>query len=91
MEIRKITAEETTGLRQLTLRQHQEGRDLIYKGDHDEETVHFGAFEDNELVGIASVYKEKMKGNDEPESWRLRGMATVESVRNKGYRKRPYE
>lgn len=86
-QIKNITAEETTHLRQLTLRQHQEEKDLIYPGDHDEETLHYGAFEDSELVGIASIYKEKMKDIDEPESWRLRGMATTENVRGKGYGK----
>ncbi|MBK8549747.1 MAG: GNAT family N-acetyltransferase [Ignavibacteria bacterium] len=86
-QIKTITPEETTHLRQLTLRQHQEEKDLIYPGDHDEETMHYGAFEDSELVGIASIYKVKMKDVDEPESWRLRGMATTENVRGKGYGK----
>ena len=87
MTIKTITAAETRNLRQLTLRQHQPAETLVYPGDDDTDTVHFGAFEENVLVGIASVYKDKMKGNDEPESWRLRGMATSETGRGKGYGK----
>lgn len=87
MIIKEINAAETRNLRQLTLRQNQPTETLVYPGDDAEDTIHFGAFIENELVGIASIYKEIMKVNDEPESWRLRGMATVESVRGKGYGK----
>ncbi len=85
MEIKKITSEETTHLRQLTLRQHQNADELIYPGDYDRETVHFGIFIDSQLEGIASLYKEGMKENVTPDSWRLRGMATSEKIRGKGY------
>ena len=85
MEIKKITPEETTHLRQLTLRQHQKAEELIYQGDYDKDTVHFGAFIDSRLEGIASIYKEGMKENSKPDSWRLRGMATSEKIRGKGY------
>jgi predicted GNAT family N-acyltransferase len=87
LEIKPINAEETTHLRQLTLRQHQKAEELIYPGDYDKDTVHFGAFVNNELTGIASIYRESMKGKNEPDSWRLRGMATVAEVRGKGYGK----
>ncbi|MEO8664310.1 MAG: GNAT family N-acetyltransferase [Ignavibacteria bacterium] len=85
MEIKNITPEETTNLRQLTLRQHQKAEELIYDGDHDKDTVHFGAFVDSNLEGIASIYKEGMKEDPKPDSWRLRGMATSERIRGKGY------
>ena len=85
MEIKKITPEETIHLRQLTLRQHQSAEELIYPGDHDIDTVHFGVFIDLQLEGIASIYKEAMKENAKSDSWRLRGMATSEKFRSKGY------
>ena len=87
MKLKIITAKETTGLRQLTLRQNQKADELIYPGDFDQETVHYGAFVNEELVGIASIYLEGLKDNPMPDSWRLRGMATIESVRGKGYGK----
>lgn len=82
--IKEISSAETRNLRQLTLRQHQPADELVYPGDDDETTVHFGAYLSNELVGIASLYKDKMKGNDEPDSWRLRGMATADNARGIG-------
>lgn len=85
--IKIISAGETRNLRQLTLRQHQPAEELVYPGDDAEETVHFGLFCDDELAGIASIYKDKLKGNDETESWRLRGMATSEKFRGKGFGK----
>lgn len=87
MEIKFITAYQTTNLRQLTLRQNQKADELIYPGDFDNDTVHFGAFINSELVGIASIYKEQLKDNNQTQSWRLRGMATTEEVRGKGYGK----
>ncbi len=87
MIIKIINAAGTRNLRQLTLRQHQPAETLVYPGDEDPETVHYGAFEDNELVGIASIYKDGMKDNPEPEAWRLRGMATSEAGRGKGFGK----
>lgn len=84
LEIKRITAGETRKLRQLTLRQHQPPEALIYPDDDGINTIHLGAFIDSELVGIASLYKDKLKGSDEPEAWRLRGMATAESVRGQG-------
>lgn len=83
-EIKEINADDTRNLRQLTLRQHQAVETLIYPGDDADDTIHYGAFIGSELVGIASLYKAKLKDLDEPESWRLRGMATVEKVRGMG-------
>lgn len=83
-EIKIVSAAETRNLRQLTLRQHQAAETLIYPGDDAGDTIHYGAFIDSELVGIASVYKSMLKDFDETESWRLRGMATIERVRGMG-------
>jgi len=82
--IKKISADETRDLRQLTLRPHQKSDQLIYNGDYDPETVHFGLFCNEKLSGIASIYNEPMKGEGNKYSWRLRGMATTEEVRGKG-------
>jgi len=89
--IKKITAAETRSLRQLTLRQHQPAETLVYPGDDDETTVHYGAFDNSELVGISSLYKDRFKEVEEPDSWRLRGMATIEKVRGQGIGKQLME
>ena len=85
--IKEITADETRNMRQLTLRPHQKSDQLIYPGDYDKETVHFGLFYNDKLSGIASIYNEPIKGEDNDYSWRLRGMATTEDVRGKGFGK----
>ncbi|HMR41572.1 MAG TPA: GNAT family N-acetyltransferase [Ignavibacteria bacterium] len=87
MIIKKISAEETRELRQLILRPHQKPEELVYPDDDDHQTVHFGLFENETLSGIASLYKDQYSGIDEPESWRLRGMATIEGSRGKGFGK----
>lgn len=85
--IKVIKAGDTRALRQLILRPHQKPEELIYPGDDDNLTVHFGLFENEKLSGIASLYKDQYSGIPEPESWRLRGMATTEECRGKGYGK----
>ncbi|MBP9191682.1 MAG: GNAT family N-acetyltransferase [Ignavibacteria bacterium] len=87
MVIKTINAEDTRSLRQLILRPHQKPEELIYPGDDDLSTVHFGLFENDILSGIASLYKDQYSGIDEPESWRLRGMATLEECRGMGFGK----
>jgi len=85
--IEEITADETRDLRQLTLRPHQKSDQLIYPGDYDRETVHYGVFYNNKLSGIASIYNESINGEDNKYSWRLRGMATTEDIRGMGFGK----
>lgn len=46
--------------------------------------MHFGAFDGERLVGIASLYREDRPGGP-PGGWRLRGMATEADVRGTGF------
>lgn len=85
--IKRITAEDTRNLRHIILRPHQSPEELIYPGDEDPESVHFGLFCDNKLTGIASVYRQSPAGLNSNDSWRLRGMATAEEVRGMGFGK----
>lgn len=83
--IKKISSEETRNLRHLILRPNQKPEELVYPGDDDFQSVHFGLFTDNELEGIASLYNEPMTGESNDYSWRLRGMATSEKFRGTGF------
>ena len=56
--IKRINADETRGLRKKLLRPTQPNEKLFYYGDDFEDTYHAGAFDDNLLVGIASVCRE---------------------------------
>ena len=83
--IRFIKAEQTFPIRREVLRKNI---DLPYKmdGDLDKETIHLGAFVNDEIVSIVSLIK---KNNDflKGEQFQLRGMATVAKYRGGGYGK----
>jgi len=82
-----ITAKDTIPIRHAVLRPHQTPEDCVYPGDHVDEAFHFGAFEGDELVTIASVYPEVETRYGEVgdrEQYRLRGMATLPEWRGSG-------
>ena len=80
-----MPAEHTRPLRHLVLRPGQPPESTIYPGDDDPDTVHFAAFEDGQLLGVASLYREPRAGaNARAPAWRLRGMATAPHARGRG-------
>ena len=85
IEIQEISAAQTYQMRHSVLRQNQPLSECHYPHDVDESTHHFGAFENNELIAICSVYQqghELIANNDN--CWRIRGMATLEAYRKQG-------
>lgn len=86
IEVKRIGADETRALRHAVLRPDKPIDELVYPGD--DAGVHFGAMLDDEIVGIATIYREAMPDETNAmrgeKSWRLRGMATAESVRRTG-------
>src|SRR5687767_12023781 len=82
--IRPIAPEQMHVLRQRILRAHQTLAEMEYPGDRDADTIHFGAFDGDTLVGIASIYREQWKDDPQPGDWRLRGMAVDDSRRSGG-------
>ena len=85
VNIRFINAEDTYAIRREVLRKNI---DLPYKleGDFDNDTIHLGAYLDEELVSIVTLInrsKEVLKG----EQFQLRGMGTLSEYRGKGYGK----
>lgn len=71
-------------LRQSILRPDRSYEFSIYPADSIPTTLHLGAFLENELVGIASVYLESAPDNPKPNSWRLRDMGVVKGSRHRG-------
>ena len=84
LQIRTATADETRPLRQEVLRPHQQAHELVYPGDEWEDSAHFVAEHDGQVVGIASIYPQDGSGSQSATEWRLRGMATAEPMRGTG-------
>ena len=83
-EVRIITARETLPLRQTVLRPGRPLAAARWPGDDAPATRHFGAFRDERLLGIASLFLATMPGQTEVPAWQLRGMATAPEARGMG-------
>ena len=82
--IRLISAEETYPLRLSVLRAGMAPESAIFPGDNDSGTKHFGAFSDQEIVGVASIYRAPFPEESHREgTWQLRGMAVAQEFRNR--------
>ncbi|MEH7459881.1 GNAT family N-acetyltransferase [Bacillus sp. JJ1127] len=79
--VKRIDASETYALRQKMLRPNQALIDCKYPSDYELHAFHLGAFQNDELISIASFSYEtepSLQGNNH---YRLRGMATVPAFR----------
>lgn len=87
--IRAVTAEATRPLRHKILRPHLPFETTAYPNDYDNDTLHVGAFVNDDLVGIATVFRAPMPVEQDSillnASWQLRGMAVKEKMRGKGF------
>jgi GNAT superfamily N-acetyltransferase len=84
IELRPADLGAVREMRHLLLRPHQRPDELVYEGDDAPDALHIGAFENDRLVGIASITREQPPGAGELGAWRLRGMATLPEVRGHG-------
>jgi GNAT superfamily N-acetyltransferase len=84
-DIRPIRAGDTRPLRHQVLRPHQPPEALVYPGDDHPLALHVGAFDGNDLVGIASVAPEAYGPEPGVAAWRLRGMAILPRAQRRGY------
>ncbi|WP_181349957.1 GNAT family N-acetyltransferase [Thalassobacillus sp. CUG 92003] len=75
IKVRAIDPKDTHKLRQLVLRPNQTIEACEYPGDESPSTFHLGAFENNELIGIASFYFETSDAVEKGNQYRIRGMA----------------
>ena len=89
LAVRPITAAETWPLRQSELRPGRPLAAAQFPGDDLPTTGHFGAFQGDELVGIASVFPAEMPEHPGVSALQLRGMATAPCVRGAGFGRAP--
>ena len=85
MNIRSISAEEAQPLRAAILRPGVPFEESVYPLDYQPESLHVGAFEDHQLVTVASIFHEPPPGDTNPQAWRLRGMVTLPEMQRRGY------
>jgi GNAT superfamily N-acetyltransferase len=83
-EIRPAQIDVVCEVRHLVLRPHQRPEELVFEHDLDEDALHLGAFEDGEAVAVSTITREPPPGEDDPDAWRVRGMATLPEHRGRG-------
>lgn len=83
--VKQINANDTRDIRHKVLRQGHPVESCTFSGDEDEQSFHLGAFENGKLISVASFYFERNDLFDEPNQYRLRGMATLKEHQRKGY------
>ena len=74
---RQITTEEAKAIREHALRP-------TYPLDWHHDSFHIGAFDEDSLVAICSVYHENPQQQLEQRAWRIRSIATLESHQKQG-------
>jgi GNAT superfamily N-acetyltransferase len=84
-DLRQIDVDAARWLRHELLRPGRPAAVLVFPGDDDPDSLHLGAFEEERLVGIATVIREPPPGEGDDRAWRVRGMATLPEVRGRGY------
>lgn len=86
LDVRRARADEIFPLRHAVLRPGRPPGDSVYAVD--DKAVHVGAWDDEALVGCATVFPEAWQGSDEwpaaTDAWRLRGMAVDPSRHRSG-------
>lgn len=82
--IKKIEAESTFPVRHCVLRSGKPLSSCYFEGDKNVNTVHFGVFEKDELLGVASFFAIKNIFFQKEKQFQLRGMAILAHHQNKG-------
>lgn len=81
--MRQISAKETYPLRSKVLRPGKPLGECIFEGDESSSTLHFGAYIDDKLVGVASFMENPNRMFDAPVQYQLRGMAVLPEFQKK--------
>lgn len=85
LEVKQISPRDTYPLRQKILVPGQDFEMCKFEGDEDEQTFHLGAFVEGRLVSVASFFFEKHPDFEGENHFQLRGMATLDEYRQKGF------
>ena len=80
----KISSQQTFTVRQPVLRPGKPVESCIFSGDDLNTTAHFGVFEDKNLIGVISVFKNNNAAFTEENQYQIRGMAILPGHQKKG-------
>lgn len=85
IKVKKITYSDTFPVRSAVLRQGKPIETCFFLGDDADDTTHFGLFNDEKLIGVASVFKVSNENFDKKLQFQLRGMAVLNEYQGLGY------
>lgn len=83
--IRQIEAHETLIVRHPVLRPGKDISTCHFDGDDAPENRHFGLYQDLQLVGVVTLFKESSACFQPENQFRIRGMAVLHEYQKKGY------
>ena len=87
-ELKKIKANKLFSIRAKVLRTNTENENCNFPGDNDDESIHIGAYKNNNLIGGVSLFKKKTEHKNLKKSYQLRGMCVLDIFQNKGLGKK---
>lgn len=82
--IKEIPFQETFAIRHPVLRAGKPIESCHFKDDELNSTKHFGIFENDNLIGVASLFEQKNPFFDDENQMQLRGMAVLETHQKQG-------
>ncbi len=82
--IKQIPYEETYPIRQVVLRPNRPLETCFFDGDSLSTTHHFGAFQNENLAGIISIFKNNHSVFEEKNQYQIRGMAVLPEFQKYG-------
>ncbi len=85
MEVKQIDAKDTLEIRQKILRPDANTGECVFDGDEKDSSFHLGAYVDDTLASVASFYLDNHPKIKDTYQFRLRGMATLDKHRGKGF------
>ncbi len=82
--VKKISPADTLFIRQKVLRSKLAVNECVFPGDNLPTTHHFGAFEQNQIIGIVSLFQQLPNDSSPIGGMQIRAMATLKEYRGKG-------
>lgn len=83
IQIKRTDLETVLALRMTLSDPPRSREEALSPGDLSEDAAHFGAYIDEQLVGVYSIGPEALPVLDHPPAWRFRGLVVLPDFRNR--------